>query len=192
MVPLLNAGEERKIIGFGNSPKKMHCRSLKSNTPLVKCSVPFFGIGKELFRRNTVQVAVLLGRPYTYRKIRKNEREMLKDGLIEGDVSEARGIRVRGRWKIGLKVDGLCKSRHLTQYLPTGVSMVRIRLRRSFPLLAWWCALLVLGHSGITARSSESGASYHYQDRPGTKKKKNRVADGYKTLFFENRKSNNF
>ncbi len=34
----------------------------------------------------------------------------LKDGLIEVDVLGARGIWVRGRWKIGLKVDGLCTS----------------------------------------------------------------------------------
>ncbi len=74
----------------------------------------------------------------------------VKDELIEGDVFRARGIRVCGRWKIGLKVDGLCTSRRLTQYFTTGVSTIRIRLRRSFPLLAWWCAILVLGHSSIT------------------------------------------
>ncbi len=79
---------------------------------------------------------------------------------------------MRGRWKIGLKVDSLCTSQRLTQYLLTGVSTVCIRLRRSFPLLAWWCAILLLGHSGVTAWSSESGASYHYRDLPGTKKKK--------------------
>ncbi len=62
---------------------------------------------------------------------------------------------MRGRCKIGLKVNGLCTSRHLTQYLPTGVSTVRIRLRRSFPLLVPWCSILVLGHFGVTVRSSE-------------------------------------
>ncbi len=103
-----------------------------------------------------------------------------------------RGIRVRGRWKIGFMVDGLCTSRRLTQYLPTGMSTVLIRLRQSFPLLAWWCSILALGHSGITAQSSESGASCHYWDRPGTKKKKKRKKRPVTRLYFskiENRTS---
>ncbi len=81
----------------------------------------------------------------------------------------------------------------LTQYLPTGVSTVRIRLRRTFPLLGRWYAILALGHSGVTAWSGESGVSCHYRDHPGTKKKKKmKVAAGYNILFFENLKSNQF
>ncbi len=95
---------------------------------------------------------------------------------------------------IGLKVDGLCTSRCLTQYLPTGMSTVRIRLRRSFPLLAWWCSILALTHSKVTTWSSESGVSCHYQERPGTRKKKKRKSRPVTRLYFlkiENRTSFN-
>ncbi len=66
----------------------------------------------------------------------------VKGRLIEGDVSGARGIRVCGQRKVGLKVDGLCTSQSLTQYLPTRVSTVRI----DDDLLHCWCGGALYWH----------------------------------------------
>ncbi len=81
---------------------------------------------------------------------------------------EGRWIRLRGRLKTGLKVDGFCKLWRATPFLLTGVSTVRIRIRWSLPVLVWWCSSVVLRHAGVSTRSSQDGASHHDWDHPGT------------------------
>ncbi len=75
----------------------------------------------------------------------------------------------------------------MTPYLPTGVSTVRIRLRQSFPVLTWWCSLVVLRHAGVNMRASKNGVSCHDRDRPRTgQEPENKSAESYKILFCKN------
>ncbi len=99
----------------------------------------------------------------------------MKDGLIEGDILGVRGIRVHGQWWMDWRWTAFVNyDVWLNIYRPEcGVSTVRIRLRRTFPLLGQWCAILALGHSGVTAWSGESGVSCHYRDCPEPNLKSN-------------------
>ncbi len=118
----------------------------------------------------------------------KHQNYKIERRIDEGDVLGARGIQVRERERLDWRWTAFV---HYDVWLniSTGVSTVRIHLRRSIPLLAWWCAILVLGHSSVTVRSSESGASYHYWNCSGTKKKKNKSRGRLQDFIFQKLKS---
>ncbi len=120
------------------------------------------------------------------------QKSWKKDGLIEGDFWGPEEW-VRGRWKIGLKVDGLCTSRRLTQYLPTGVSTVRIRLKTIFSTVG-----VVVLETGAKPFRRNCAVQWKWRELPlpglprNQKEKKTKVVARYNTLFFENWKSNKF